>query len=190
VNVKIKTGRVRFEENCPIINAEFATELLVLSEGSPKARELIDSSKDINPSAKIKMQQTPVILPDTREEVYERVYAMVGEVGDAVFVELVLKGAYHPLKKEPLRQALLRYYEAFTDTADGVEDADKYEGLSQLFYNAGLLACRVMSSVLPDDAELPIPSLEKTHDAFMNNSTAMMLLDAAVRREREAREKE
>jgi hypothetical protein len=172
----VPMGRVRFDEQGKaIIEASFGAELLVLSNGSPKARKMIEESDALSPKTRFQLQQSPVIIAETREEVIERLYGLVQEVGQGVFKVLVLEKKYSPEQREELRVALLKYYDAFHDFADGKDLSEEYDGLLRLFYNAGRVIATMVGAILTEDENAEAPSFIKVEEAFFKGSGAMLL---------------
>jgi hypothetical protein len=177
-------GRVHFRDEEVIIDASFGAEMAVLSNGSAMARKKINESTEISPKTKRLLQQSPVIIPDTRQEINLRLYAMIEEVGQGIFEAIVIDKKFHPLNAEDFREALLKYYDAFDDVANDQDKSDECEGIVSMFYTAGKTIAVMVASVLPEELGEDMPDKQEIDDAFFNGSTAMLLYQALVNKKR------
>jgi hypothetical protein len=146
---------------------EYTLEWAVLSRGVEGARKHIKKTRkkmrggDLK--ASMEMDKIPVIVPTSREETYERAYALIREAGQGVGIEL--KRMEYPSGEINILKD--SFMSGFLDTAfDRKDREDQHIGVARLFYACGRLVTNLLISIFPEKKGEPTPDTIEPINAF------------------------
>jgi hypothetical protein len=150
-----------------VFTAEYCLEWIVLSYGAKGARMRIRKKlkKLSGPEreAALKMSEIPVVAPTSRDEVYERAYALLREAGRGVGEDL-LRMEYPSGEKSVLADAMADGF--FAKALKKKDRQGKYVGAARLLYGCGNLIADLIASVSPEKKGEPAPDIREHFAAF------------------------
>ena len=155
---------VRIEDGDFKFSLSFIYELAVLSKGPEEARlalrkMAILEHEPFYREAILEMCRTPVIIATSQEEKYERLYALIRELGRAAGRELTKNPQAG--RDDSLYGVFLRGFGSGIFTDDFA-----HTSIADMFYRCGRVAARMTESLYPDDEFFPAPSLDEIQAAF------------------------
>lgn len=155
--VRVSGGRLYF-------SVDFMYEMKALSGGPESARaELRDmASREIDAETRralLDVCEIPLILTTSLEEKYERFYALVREMGEAVQEEFGRNRS--PKDLETLFGAYLKGFGSSIMLEDVV-----FFGLSDLFYQCGKITAGMTETIYPENEKEAKPDLGEIRAAF------------------------
>jgi hypothetical protein len=150
-----------------VFTPEYTLECAVLSHGAKEGRKLLKKlRKKLSPSdrkASEMMDEIPVIVPTTREETYERAYAMIREAGRCVGEEL--RRMECPTSERDMLEGA--FMDGVLNVGLGAESrSDRHIGVAKLFHSCGVLTANILMSVFPEREGEPEPDYDAPFAAF------------------------
>ena len=148
--------------------AGYTLEWGKLSHGAPGIRERTKKLKGAIPEKGwdellSQMEQIPIVVPTSREEVYDMAYGLIRELGEGVREELA-KVAY---PADSMRILFESFTEGFFDTGCGRGDRrGAYIGMAKLFYTCGGFVANMAISIFPEEEDVAKPDFDVILQAF------------------------
>jgi hypothetical protein len=155
IRASVKDGRI-------IFSPAYALEAAVLAHGPKSARKLLNKRM-----AALKTDGMPAIAPTSREEAYERAYALIRELGRAIGAELKRLGCELPLGG--MVSATLAGFEAAA--RGGWPPDPPTPGAEALTARGAWAAAATIISVFPKKKRGPEPDFDETVRAFWRGVT-------------------
>jgi hypothetical protein len=158
-------SRIHVVDGQLCFNLAFTFEMAVLSRGPEEARATMRDAAmrtqdDGAREAMLETADSPVLVPLTQTDKYERAYRFCRELGEGVRGEVIRSG-------EPSESVYMAFANGFISV--GGIGTPQYEGAAGLCFKCGDLAGNLVASLFPEDdaPDFQPPDFEEITGSFL-----------------------